>query len=296
MSRPLKLNAADLETLRRLVASGMSDRGIGGILRCSAATVRRSRMRLDIPASHRVVGGPSQLQTDHHFFAEIDTPEKAYVLGFLIADGHIYKTGNRVELGVKEADAAILRAIATAMGNSESLRVTFNSYDRSRFIRITLGSTQMADDLARLGLRNDKSKTAVFPQLPADLEGHLVRGIWDGDGSIGKYQFELIGTSALLDGVVAAAERHTGCVLRRRMSGKDNRYHYAYGTRRDTAILHWIYSGAGIALERKREKFLTYWSEVPSVESLNLRLGPRVYTRKSQGRSAADHPSGPSRG
>ena len=151
----------------------------------------------------------------------------------------------------------------------------------------------MAEDLAAHGLRNNKSKTAVYPSVPSELEGHLMRGIWDGDGSIQKYMFELIGTSALLDGVVDAAQRHTGCLLRRRMSGKDNRYHYAYGTRRDTAILHWMYTDATIALERKREKFRTYWSEIPSAESLNLRLGPRVYTRKNQGRSAADYPSSP---
>ena len=177
------------------------------------------------------------------------------------------------------------------MGSSAPLRVMLNSYDKSRFMRVTLGGTQMVGDLARLGLHNNKSVTATYPSIPAELEGHLVRGIWDGDGWIGKYQFELIGTSALLDGVVAAAERHTGCLLRRRMSGKDGRYHYAYGTRRDTAILHWMYSSAGIALKRKQEKFLTCWSEIPRAESLNLRIGPRVYTRKSQVRSAADYPS-----
>jgi len=225
------------------------------------------------------------------FFAQIDSPEKAYVLGFLIADGHIYKTGNRVELGVKESDSAVLEAITGAMGLSVPLRVALNSYDKSRFIRVTLGARRAVEDLAKYGLRNDKSKTAIYPSVPAELEGHLVRGIWDGDGSIQKYMFELTGTSALLDGVVDAAQRHTGCLLRRRMSGKDGRYHYAYGTRRDTAILHWMYSSATIALERKQEKFRAYWSEVPSAESLNHRIGPRTYTRKSQVRSAADYPS-----
>lgn len=227
----------------------------------------------------------------HRFFDVIDTPEKAYVLGFLIADGHIYKTGARVELGLKESDSAVLSAITEAMGIDAQLRVSLNSYDKSRFIRVTLGGAQMVQDLARFGLHNDKSTSATYPVIPEGLEGHLVRGIWDGDGSIGKYMFELIGTSALLDGVVAAAERHTGCQLRRRMSGKDWRYHYAYGTRRDTAILHWMYSGATITLERKRERFRMFWSEVPSTESLNHRIGPRVYTRKSQVRSAADCPS-----
>ena len=294
MSFNPKLTVPDLETFRQLAAD-KSDVEIAAIYGCKPVTVGRWRDRYGIPRSQakpwsrtrpaEPVGGG--------FFAKIDTPAKAYILGFILADGHIYKTGKRVELGVKEADAAILSAITEAVGNHATLRVAHNTYDKSVFMRVTLGGAQMTQDLARFGLRNDKSKMAVYPSVPAELEGHLVRGIWDGDGWIGKYQFELIGTSALLDGVVAAAERHTGCLLRRRMSGKDGRYHYAYGTRRDTAILHWMYKDATIALERKREKFLTYWSEIPSAESLNLRLGPRVYTRKSQGRSAADYPSSP---
>jgi len=290
MSYILKRTAVDLDDFRRLAASGMSDRQIAKLIGYSAPTVGRWRDKYGIPRSGMTFGRRTW-QTDVDFFAQIDTPEKAYILGFLIADGHINKTGARVELGVKEADAQILRDIADAIGCDSPLRTMINSYDRSNFLRISLCGRQLVSDLARYGLHHDKSTTATYPSVDPDLEGHLVRGIWDGDGSIGKYQFELIGTSALLDGVVAAAERHTGCVLRRRMSGKDGRYHYTYGTRRDTAILHWMYSGAGIALARKRERFTTYWSEIPRAESLNLRIGPRVYTRKSQVRSAADYPS-----
>ena len=292
MSWKLTHSTVDQEQFRQLATSDLSDREIAKILGCSAPSVGRWRERFGLPRSQKAPGyAPGQVYNP--FFDQIDTPEKAYVLGFLIADGHIYQTANRVELGVKQADAAVLSAITEAMGLDVSLRTMVNSYDKSLFIRVTLGGRGMVWDLAKLGLRPDKSKTATYPSVPTELEGHLVRGIWDGDGSIAKYQFELIGTAALLDGVVDAAQRHTGCLLRRRMSGKEGRYHYAYGTRRDTAILHWMYKDATIALERKQEKFLTYWSEIPSAESLNLRLGPRVYTRKNQGRSAADYPSSP---
>lgn len=289
MSWKLTQDTVDQEQFRQLTASGLSDRKIAEILGCTAQTVGRWRDLFGIPRS-QIVGRGAVQAIDGHFLAQIDTPEKAYILGFLIADGHVYKSGDRVELGVKEADSAILAAITEAMGLDAPLRVKLNSYDKSRYIWVALGGRMMTEDLARHGLRNNKSTTAVYPSVAPELEGHLARGIWDGDGWIGKYQFELIGTSALLDGMVDAAERHTGCVMRRRMSGKEGRYHYAYGTRRDAAILHWMYSGATIALERKREKFTTDWPEIPSAESLNLRLGPRVYTRKSQGRSAADYP------
>jgi hypothetical protein len=279
MNWKLTQDTVDQEQFRQLAASGLSDRKIAATIGCSVTTVGRWRDLFGIPRS-KIAGRGAVQAIDGHFLAQIDTPEKAYILGFLIADGHVYGSGNRVELGVKEADSAILTAITDAMGISVPLRVALNSYDKSRFIRVALGGRMMTEDLAAYGLRNDKSKTAVYPSVPPELESHLVRGIWDGDGWIGKYQFELIGTPALLDGVVAVAERNTGCLMRRRMSGKENRYHYAYGTRRDADILRWMYSSASIALTRKREKFLTDWSEVPSTKSLNHRIGARVYTRK----------------
>jgi len=275
----------------QLAEQGLTDMDIARKYGCTGPTVAKWRDLYGIPRSPRQWGGRSiRWQTNRNYFAEIDTPEKAYILGFLIADGHINERTGMIEVSVKEADAELLRAISDEVGCDAPLGTMINSYNRSRMARMRLCGKQLVMDLNEIGVYQDKSTTATYPQVPAELEGHLVRGIWDGDGWIGPYQFELIGTSALLDGVVDAAQRHTGCLLRRRMSGKEGRYHYAYGTRRDTAILHWMYSGAGIALKRKQEKFLTYWSEVPSAESLNLRLGPRVYTRKSQGRSAADYP------
>ena len=45
----------------------------------------------------------------------------------------------------------------------------------------------LVTDLNNLGVYHDKSKTATYPAIdPAGLEGHLVRGIWDGDGYIGR--------------------------------------------------------------------------------------------------------------
>lgn len=282
----------DRETMLRLT-SEMNDRQISRLFGCTSPVIAKWRDFYGIPRSPRQWGGNTiRWQTNRDYFAQIDTPEKAYILGLLIAEGHVNKTGYKIEVSLAEADAALLRAVGDEMQCDAPLR-TMTNRDGSRMMRLNLCGKKLVSDLNNLGLFHDKSYTAVYPVIPPELEGHLVRGIWDGDGSIGRYQFEVIGTPALLDAVVAAAERHTGCSLRRRMAGRENRYHYAYGTRRDTAVLHWMYSGAGIALERKRVEFLKYWSEIPSAESLNLRIGSRVYTRKSQVRSAADYPSSP---
>ena len=157
MSTESKLSKVNHDEFRRLAAD-RSDHELAEMYNCSVVTIGRWRTRLGIPRSDarpwsRTQGRHPWLRTDDMFFAEIDTPEKAYILGFLIADGHVYKTGNRVELSVKEADAPILQKILDAMGRDVRLRVNVNSYNRSRSIRVTLGGTQMSEQLAQIGLQ-----------------------------------------------------------------------------------------------------------------------------------------------
>lgn len=263
MTRPIKYPVPDLKTMLEMTAT-MNDRQISRIYGCNSTLVAKWRDFHGIPRSPRQWGGNTiKWATDRDYFAEVDTEAKAYVLGFLIADGHVQKAGYRVEVSVKQSDAPLLAAIAREMRCDAPLRPMRNGYDGSTSMRLQLFGRKLVEDLNALGLRHDKSTTARWPELSPQLEGHLARGLWDGDGYIGPRQFEIIGTPAVLDGLVAAAKRHTGCQLRRRMSGEGRRYHYAYGTRRDTAVLEWMYSDAAIALDRKRDRFLQYWSQVP---------------------------------
>lgn len=210
----------------------------------------------------KTVSGPKRWQTNREFFSSIDTPEKAYILGFVIADGHVDSKG-RVDISVKEEDRYHLQRMSDIVGCDAPLKTSYNSYDRSPRARIAWCGKRLVEDLNALGVQHDKSYTAVYPCIREDLEQHLIRGIWDGDGYIGKYQFDLIGTPATLDGVSDAVYRHTGCSLRRSMRGKDRSYHYLHGTRRDTEALHWMYSNSDLCLERKRTSFLLYWPKNP---------------------------------
>ena len=264
MSANPNLVRPDRETLVRLTST-MNDRDISRLYGCTSPTVAKWRDRYGIPRSPRQSGGNTiKWQTNRNYFSRIDTPEKAYVLGLVVADGHVREDGYKLEIALAESDADLLRAVAREMNCDAPLGWMTNHLDGSRMRRLYLCGRQLVNDLNALGLFHDKSETATYPAVVPALEGHLVRGIWDGDGSIEPHQFDVVGTSAVLDGVVAAAERHTGCSLRRRMSGKNKAYHYAYGTRRDTDVLHWIYSGATIALERKQKAYFSYWTGLRS--------------------------------
>lgn len=259
MSANPNLVRPDRDTFIRLT-SETSDRQLSISLGCAMATIARWRDQYGLPRSQAKSLGNVKWQTNRAYFTQIDTPEKAYVLGLLVADGHVNKSGYKVEVSLKESDAGLLRLVGRALNCDAPLGWMTNHLDGSRMRRLNLCGKQLVSDLLAVGVRHDKSISATYPAIPPELESHMVRGLWDGDGSVERTMFDLIGTSAVLDGVVAAAERHTGCLLRRRMSGKGAAYHYAYGTRRDTDVLHWIYSGATIALARKQEAYSLYWS------------------------------------
>lgn len=168
-----------------------------------------------------------------------------------------------MDISIKESDSDLLYQISDEVGCNAPMKEATNSYDGSKRARLTFHGKTLVRDLNALGVFNDKSKSATYPCIPRDLDSHLIRGLWDGDGCVGKNQFDLIGTPAILEGVANAIERETGCILRRSMRGKDRAYHYLHGTRRDTIALHWIYKESCITLRRKQEAFLAYWSQIP---------------------------------
>lgn len=252
------LSYRDRDTLIRLGAE-MSDAQMATLLGCTPPTIRYWRDRHGLPRSTARSPGVIRWQTNRDFFAEIDTPEKAYALGFVVADGAIHGNGKTVTIAVKESDADILAAIAEAITCDAPLHPKISrSYGvERRLMTLNLCGRKLVSDLAALGVHANKSFTATFPPVPSELERHLVRGLWDGDGWVGQRQFSLIGTKAVTEGVAEAIERHTGYRLGRSLSDGFPRIQ---GGRKTRAALEWMYEDASISLKRKAEAFRLYWS------------------------------------
>jgi hypothetical protein len=229
-------------------------------------TIRQWRHKHGLPPplpSPRSKTGNIKYATNRDFFAQIDTPEKAYILGFIVADGSVHKNGKTVDISVKESDAGILTAIARELHCDARLhrKLSAGGYGNvpRTMMRLHLCGRKLASDLNALGVYSGKTVSATYPSIPAHLERHMIRGLWDGDGYVGKGQFSLVGTPAVVDGVTEAVKRHTG----RRLKPKwDNGYRSAYGNRSDACVLRWMYQDASISLARKAETFRLYWSEV----------------------------------
>lgn len=127
---------------------------------------------------------------NEHFFDKIDTQNKAYVLGFLYADGYNNRINNTVVLSLKRDDEEILLKIREAVGSNKPLY--HHDYMHSDGVerhmsQLTFSSRQMCEQLEKWGMTQAKTFTIDFPNfLSDDLVSHFIRGYFDGDGCVSE--------------------------------------------------------------------------------------------------------------
>lgn len=122
---------------------------------------------------------------DTRYFQNIDTPEKAYWLGMLTADGNVSDRGT-ITLQLKESDLAHVELFAKAIKHPAlpSIAITVLKNKRHVGYKILANSKEMAADLKECGVTPRKSLTVSPWGGPSHLMKHYWRGVFDGDGSI----------------------------------------------------------------------------------------------------------------
>jgi hypothetical protein len=127
----------------------------------------------------------------YNYFKNIDTEYKAYILGFIYADGSIIKRQGREDnlvISIQEEDGYILEKLLKEVNNNELLvrnppSTIKNNWKKQVTCRIS--STEICNDLQLLGCFQNKTvKGMVFPNISYDLIPHFIRGFFDGDGCI----------------------------------------------------------------------------------------------------------------
>lgn len=123
-----------------------------------------------------------------HFFQNIDNEEKAYFLGLLIADGNVFKdeVGGRqasISISLNEEDEYILHKFKEVLKASTSI-----THDGRGCSQFAVRSDIMAKDLSYYGIIPRKTLTTYLPTIDDKYLHHLIRGIFDGDGSLRAVQ------------------------------------------------------------------------------------------------------------
>lgn len=163
--------------------------------------------------SKGVKGRPGgKVSVVENFFDTIDNFEKAYVLGFILADGHVNVAGNM--WSITNVDKNAIDYLHSLVGGRVYLtKKSKNSHKQA--YQLAVCRKRQALQLEALGLKNDKSYTAAWPKVSPELEPDLLRGYLDGDGYLSKTLQRVSAVSAsklLMMGFAEAVGRIVGRV------------------------------------------------------------------------------------
>ncbi|MBL7150123.1 MAG: hypothetical protein ISS84_00620 [Candidatus Pacebacteria bacterium] len=99
----------------------------------------------------------------------------AYVLGFTFADGNIHYSALSWDL---KDDIELLKSINRAMKSNYPVKKRKNSF------RLRISNPIIFQDIQKLGIIPNKTKTCQFPSIPVIFLRDFIRGFLDGDGWI----------------------------------------------------------------------------------------------------------------
>ena len=212
-------------------------------------------------------------KVNHQFFDEINTEEKAYILGFLYADGtnQEHKNGGKyVSFTQLEQDKDILEKINISMGSNYPLYESIQESNGKLKYKLSINSQQLSNTVSRLGAVPNKSLILKFPDTSIfkskDLIRHFIRGYFDGDGSVSgdkQKQFCLVGTIDFLLPLQQILIEELGfseTKLEQRHKDRDNNIRSLRycGVIQCITFRDWLYKDTTIYLERKKKIFDSY--------------------------------------
>lgn len=206
---------------------------------------------------------------NRHYFDSIDTPNKAYVLGLLYADGNNLTSHNTMTISLQECDKKVLERIKEELEYEGDLRINKlhekNPNYKNQYI-LCINDEIISKRLAELGIVDNKSLILKYPEwMPKELERHFMRGYFDGDGCV-YYDKKRNKTTTNICGTLDMCEHFSkimwnmGCKNNIRQpkqsKGKNTYVLRTAGNKSSYKLLSYMYDDSDIKMERKYQLYL----------------------------------------
>lgn len=193
--------------------------------------------------------------------SEIDTEEKAYLLGFSAADGSLVeKKGHSPVFGIKlhSRDAGHIYKLRDLVCPEAVIYET----ERDNCIGFRIGDPILSGQLQRHGIIFRKTYDPQLPKtVPRNVLRHWIRGYFDGDGCITHDRerlvcnftaYSLTNKNPLFDFIHKEFTSHNGCrcPMKVHLSGEKTAKLTYYG-QKGVCLLNYLYKDCTIHLDRK---------------------------------------------
>ncbi len=200
---------------------------------------------------------------NENYFNKVDSEEKAYILGFLYADGYNQVSKNQIRLTLNKKDVDILDKINKCLNYDRPLLLLRNNY-----LDLSINSIIMSKQLEKLGCMQNKTFNIVFPKfIPEDLIRHFIRGYFDGDGCLSitnrkdrpskSYQVNLLGRLEFISKVQEILIQKTNINKTKLVKTKNVFYMSYTGKQNFIKITDYLYKNSNIYLDRKYNLYLS---------------------------------------
>ena len=216
---------------------------------------------------------------NEHVFDNIDTEDKAYWLGFLMADGYNHENKGCVALRLQAKDKEILekykKFLETNVPIYSFTRSTSVNKLKKEYCEVNVCSSYFSEQLAKLGCTQGKTYTLEFPSIKESLYNHFIRGFFDGDGCLSvkdrlnrrirgtcmEYQFNIVGKESVLlkiQEILINSIQITKTPLKQSSNKGFAKVLQYSGKLVVSKIMNYLYKDAAIFLKRKHDLYLKY--------------------------------------
>jgi hypothetical protein len=262
------------ELIIQLYQQGVSIRKIKEKLNSGSETILNTLRKENI-----VKNTYYKYSINHVYFKNIATDHQAYWLGFIAADGNVYK--NYLQISLSKKDHEHLLKFQESVGSTHkiysTLTVTNKKYKKAipkEYSHFKAYSPNIVKDLIKLGITPCKTGNLdfdyIFNQIPKPYYKDFIRGYFDGDGAWNRNFVEdrlvfRIGGMGIKFMEKLQKEISVGAGLIPRKLGTDkcgnSGYYYFYWSRKQDLLklYNYMYDKKTTFLQRKKnivESFL----------------------------------------
>lgn len=203
---------------------------------------------------------------DENTFEKIDTEEKAYWLGFIMADGCIYsdKKSKRLQINLSSKDINHLNKFQYFLKSDYPIQIKKIKNSKASLLKIN--STKMCNDLINNGILERKSLINKYPKniIPDKYFLSFLRGYFDGDGCFSineKSSLKILGTKDFLSNIQKILKEKFQ--INSSLYKNKNIYSLEILRKKDKKIfLNLIYQNSNIYLDRKYDLYVHFKSNL----------------------------------
>jgi hypothetical protein len=215
--------------------------------------------------------GRNQLAVNTDYFNNIDTDNKAYIIGLLSADGSVNKKLTDWGIELQYRDTHILEEIKREIGFSGDIKYSTKLSKRGepkKYSRLRVCNKKLVEKLINCGVGPRKTYNFSLPScINKNNLNHFMRGFFDGDGCLSlketdgirgpKYSITIVCEKGfchelklLLDNTL-----NINCRISNPKKSKVVKLLHIESISSIEKFLEWIYKNAELKLERKYELY-----------------------------------------